>query len=399
MNKKKLLSLIVVSLIAATAAFMYYKRADSEVIAEVSKAETGAIKSAFFTSGMMTYKTQAKLSPELIAKVSQIYVSEGQAVKAGQLLIKLDDAPVKAELEQAQVQVMQAVIEWERTKTESDMRQREARRQKELLEAGMVRADAYESYRQTAEAAALRADYAQKAILLAKAVVAQRLKALDKTEIRSPIDGIVIASPIKVGETAIASSVNLAGSSLMTVADPNSIMVETQIAEFDIGRIRLNQTANITTRAIPNEVFTGKISSIARVTSGDGKTGADAKSLKTVAVQIMLDRSHPEFISGMSCDVALTEAVQKNAVVIPLTALGVESDASVVQFDQQKRSYYVWQVKNRQAVKVPLELGYADEFRQEVRKGLKAGDEIITGPAAYLETLKDGMRINTVSKK
>lgn len=399
MNKKTLITLIAITCISIPVALIYYKRTQPEVMAEVEKVGTGAIQSAFFTSGMMTYKTQAKLSPEIIAKVSQIYVNEGQPVKTGQLLIKLDDSAAKAELNQAQVQVAQATIEWQRIKTEAAMRQREAERQKLLMEAGLVRAEAYEPYRQAAQAASLQADYAEKSILQAKSVVALRQKTLERTEIRSPIDGLVISSQIKVGETAVASSISMAGSSLMTVADPNSIIVETQIAEFDIGRIRLNQTANITTRAIPNEVFTGKVYNIARTTSGEGKTGADAKSLKTVAVQIMLDRTHPDFISGMSCDVALTEAAQRNAVLIPLTALRVESDNSVVKFDQQKRRYYVWQVKNAQAVKVLLELGYADEFKQEVRKGLKAGDEIITGPAAYLETLKDGASVTKVRKQ
>ncbi|MBR7783819.1 efflux RND transporter periplasmic adaptor subunit [Undibacterium luofuense] len=399
MNKKKLITLIAITCISIPVAIVYYKRTQPEVMAEVEKVGTGAIQSAFFTSGMMTYKTQAKLSPEIIAKVSQIYVNEGQPVKTGQLLIKLDDSAAKAELNQAQVQVAQATIEWQRIKTEAAMRQREAERQKLLMDAGLVRAEAYEPYRQAAQAASLQADYAEKSILQAKSVVALRQKTLERTEIRSPIDGLVISSQIKVGETAVASSISMAGSSLMTVADPNSIIVETQIAEFDIGRIRLNQTANITTRAIPNEVFTGKVYNIARTTSGEGKTGADAKSLKTVAVQIMLDRTHPDFISGMSCDVALTEAAQRNAVLIPLTALRVESDNSVVKFDQQKRRYYVWQVKNAQAVKVLLELGYADEFKQEVRKGLKAGDEIITGPAAYLETLKDGASVTKVRKQ
>jgi HlyD family secretion protein len=323
-------------------------------------------------------------------------VQEGQTVEQGQELIKLDDSTVKAEISQMEAQVARGDIEIRRAKNDVEQRQTEWQRQNELTARGMVSKQALDIALNALDNAKFQLESNEKNALQNVAALLQKQKLLEKTIIRSPIQGVVIAIPIKVGETAVASAVSLAGSSLMTIADPSSMVVEAQIAEFDIARIKLGQLAAMTTRAVPNETFTGKVMHIARSVSNDSKTASDNKTVRTVAVQIELANSHPQFVSGMSCDLSLIEGAQAKTLLIPLTALRVDEINTDSFSGAKRRDYYVWQVKNGRVVKQMLEIGYADEHRQEVRKGLALGDEIISGPTALLEKLREGQALPEV---
>ncbi len=398
MNKK--ISIVIALVLAAGAITFFVKnKAVAVVKHQTNKVEQGAISSSFYTAGTLAYRNQARLSAELVAKVTHIYVQEGQAVEQGQELIKLDDSSVKAEISQMEAQVARGDIEIRRAKNDVEQRQTEWLRQNELTARGMVSKQALDLALNALDNAKFQLESNEKNALQNVAALLQKQKLLEKTIIRSPIQGVVIAIPIKVGETAVASAVSLAGSSLMTIADPSSMVVEAQIAEFDIARIKLGQLAAMTTRAVPNETFTGKVTRIARSVSNDSKTPSDNKTVRTVAVQIELATSHPQFVSGMSCDLSLIEGAQAKALLIPLTALRVDEISADNFSGVKRRDYYVWQVKNGRVVKQMLEIGYADEHRQEVRKGLALGDEVFSGPAAFLEKLRDGQALPEVDAR
>jgi len=395
MNKK--ISIIVVLLvIAGITTFFLKNQAVTVVKHQTNKVEQGAISSFFYTAGTLAYRNQARLSAELVAKVTHIYVQEGQTVEQGQELIKLDDSTVKAEISQMEAQVARGDIEIRRAQREVEQKRTEWERQNELMARGMVSKQALDLALNALDNAKFQLESNEKNALQNVAALLQKQKLLEKTIIRSPIQGVVIAIPIKIGETAVASAVSLAGSSLMTIADPSSMVVEAQIAEFDIARIKLGQLATMTTRAVPNETFTGKVTRIARSVSTDNKVPSDNKTVRTVAVQIELANSHPQFVSGMSCDLSLIEGAQAKALLIPLTALRVDETSTDNLSGAKRRDYYVWQVSKGHVVKKMLEIGYADEHKQEVRKGLVLGDEIISGPAAFLEKLRDGQVLSEV---
>lgn len=397
--KKKIVIGLILILLGSGATFFQKTRAVTYVKHQTSQVEKGSIHSAFYSAGTLAYRNQARLSAELVAKVSAIYVQEGQAVDVGQELIKLDDSSVKAEIAQMEALVARGNIDIRRAQSELAQKRIEWERQSELIQRGMVSKQAVDVAQAALDNAKYQLESNEKNALQNVAALLQRQKLLEKTIIRSPIKGVVIAMPIKIGETAVASATGMAGSSLMTIADPNSMVVEVQIAEFDIGRVKLGQKAMMSTRAIPNEHFIGKVARIARSMSNDQNKqgGVDNKALRTVAVQIELEASHPLFISGMSCDLSLIEATQENTLLIPLTALRIDEVETGKFLQTRTRDAYVWQIKSGRAVKTSLELGYADQHKQEVRKGLNVGDEIISGPAALLETLREGDALPTAT--
>ena len=391
---------IAVALAFPAGVALMRQRAKAETVAVVAEVERGSILAEFFSSGTLAYRHQARLSPELVAKVVAIYVQEGDAVAPGQVLIKLDDSTVRAEIAQFEAQCARSKIEVRRLERELDSKRSEWRRQNDLVGQGMISRQAAENALATADNAQFMLESGQKYAVQDAAQLTQRQKLREKTIIRSPIKGVVVNIPIKVGETAVASAQGMPGSSLMDVADPSSMIVEAAIAEFDIGRIKLGQRAVMTTRAAPNQRFSGKVVRIARsMAPTAGRSDADSKSIRTVPVQVELDMVHPSFIAGMSAELSFLEAGQANALVIPLAAVQYQENpfgSMETLANGARRNYFVWQLTNGRAVRRSVELSVSDENRQEVSQGLKLGDVVIAGPASLLATLKEDDRVSSV---
>ncbi len=367
----------------------------------LSDVVSGKIESKFFSSGTLAYRKQARLSAELVARVTQIHVREGQSVREGQALIQLDDSSVRAEIAQADAQLARSKIEVKRLRRDLDNKTTEWRRTSDLMGRGMITKQAAEMAMLALDNAQFQLEAGQEAELQEGAVLMQRQKMLAKTVIRSPIDGVVISIPIKVGETAVASAMSMAGSDLMVVADPGSMLVRALISEFDIGRVRVGQMTVMTTRAAPNQAYAGRVVRVARSMSAETRGGSDNGDIRTVPVDIELAAPPPDLIAGMSCDLSFSEAGQDSALLIPLSAVRFDDEAlSMVSLAfGAKRNYFVWHAVDGRAVKRAVTLGFADEHQQEVRRGLKLGDRVVSGPALLLDGLREGDALSAESTR
>ncbi len=389
-------ALIVLTLFAL--AFFFKFRSTVNPTATLSQASLGAVQSAFFSSGTLVYSEQARLSAELVAKVVKIEAAEGQTVAAGQVLLKLDDSSVRAEIAQAEAQLQRSKIEVSRLARELEGKRQEWERNSALVASGFLNRQVQDAAAVTLDSARFQLAAAEKSTLQEAALLSQRMKLLDKTVIRSPISGVVMSVPIKLGETAVASAQSLAGSDLIVIADPKSMVVEVAVAEFDIARVKIGQKAMISTRAAPNKAYSGRVSRIARIVSAEGgaKGGADSRSVRTIPVRINLDAIADTvgFIAGMSCDVSITEASQPDALLVPIAALRVDAENPMASMEAMvlgaKKTHYVWKVSGAKATRQSVTLGFSDENRQEIRSGLNVGDTVVSGPAALLARLREG---------
>jgi HlyD family secretion protein len=392
---------VVLALAVPLAIAILKKRAPTNPRALIVQVERGSIRAEFFSSGTLAYRHQARLSSELVAKVIAIHVQEGDSVVPGQELIKLDDSTVRAEIAQFEAQLARSKIDVRRLERELESKYTEWQRQGELAAKGMISKQAADASHVAFDSARFLLEAGQKGAIQDAAQLTMRQKLMEKTVIRSPIRGVVINIPIKVGETAVASAQSMAGSSLMDVADPDSMLVEAAIAEFDIGRIRLGQRAIMTTRAAPNRAFPGKVVRIARsMSQSNGRPDPDNKNVRTVPVQVELETIDPAFIAGMSSELSFLEAGQDSALVVPIAAVQVQEDHPLRSMETlangARRVYFVWQLVEGRAIRRNVELSVSDEHRQEVRQGLKFGDHIVAGPASLLASLKEGDRVDVL---
>ena len=260
--KKKL---IIAGVIAAVVALGYFKQSgNSDAISvNIAAAKVEEIKTSILASGTLIYKDQVQLRSEVIGQVSELFIEEGDNVSQGQVLMRLDQRSFNADVEQQQAFVRMQTIAIERQKKQLDNTKAKWLRNKNLYERKMIGQDAFELIDNQHDLAKIDLRSRQEALTQAQATLDKALERLEKTVFRSPIDGIATSVDIKIGETAISGTTNIAGSNLITIADPASILVEVQVDEADIANVRLDQDVDVYAVAFPDDALKGQVKTIA----------------------------------------------------------------------------------------------------------------------------------------
>lgn len=345
------------------------------------------IRSTVLASGKLTHEEQAKLSTEEIGKVTKIYVAEGDHVEKGQLLLQIDDQAYRAAVEQnrAQVQLQQIAIERQQLKLDN-LREKWQRQQK-LYRSKLIDQDSFDAATNDLKISEVDLDSAKESLAQAKAQLDQAKDRLSKTRAYSPMDGVVTSLDIKVGETAISSTTNIPGSSLMTIANPSSIHTEVNVDEADIANVRVGQKAQVYAIAYPDRPVDGVIDSIA-VTA---KKAEGSQSL-SFAVKIRLDNEAGiKLRPGMSCRAEIFTTTKRAVLAVPIQAILVDEDRT----RNKKTQYHVFVDRNGTAKKIEVRVGLSDDTYQEIRGGAEAGARIIIGPDRVLRSLQDGDSVST----
>jgi len=340
-----------------------------------------SIQSSVLASGRLAHEDEVKLMTEEIGRVTQLHIAEGDRVKAGQLLLQIDDEAHRAAVEQSAAQVRMQEIAIERQRLRLENLRAQWQRQQRLFERGLVDEDSFDLLSNELKLAEVDLESAREQLSQARAQLEQAEDRLRKTRVYSPIDGVVTSLDIKVGETAISSTTNLPGSTLMTIANPDSIHTEVNVDEADIANVEVGQRANVYAIAYPDTPIDGVIESIA--VSAKVPEGQQGLSF---AVKIRLDppdgvRLRP----GMSCRAEIFTTTKKDVLAVPIQAILTEESRA-----EGKTTHSVFVNRGGQARKVEVGVGLSDDAYQEITKGLAEGDEIVVGPDRVLRTLRDG---------
>jgi HlyD family secretion protein len=364
---------------------------------------SGQVHAFFHASGQLVYREQVRLSPELVAKVTRIPVKVGDKVEAGQILAQLDDASVRAEISQAEARLAQSRIDIARLEQEYLGKQRDLARSRELQLQGMVSRERIDAAEVASKSAGFLLDASRKTAEQDEAALQQKNRMLDRTVIRSPMRGTVVSLSIKPGETAVASAQGLAGSELMQIANLDGMVAQASVAEYDLARVRLGQEVTVSVPAIPEQTYRGKVLRISQEMTNSvdpSKTNSKDRAYKSVPVLVLMEASDRRFIAGLSCDLQFHEAGRLGALVVPISAIRFDDDSSLnAMMFGGRREPYVWILSQGQVNKRKIVLGVADEQRQEVHNGLKAGEVIVAGPAALLAKLTEGKVISARADK
>ena len=398
--KKKL---IIAGVIAAVVALGYFKQSgNSDAISvNIAAAKVEEIKTSILASGTLIYKDQVQLRSEVIGQVSELFIEEGDNVSQGQVLMRLDQRSFNADVEQQQAYVRMQTIAIERQKKQLDNTKAKWLRNKNLYERKMIGQDAFELIDNQHDLAKIDLRSRQEALTQAQATLDKALERLEKTVFRSPIDGIATSVDIKIGETAISGTTNIAGSNLITIADPASILVEVQVDEADIANVRLDQDVDVYAVAFPDDALKGQVKTIAT----SAKRASNREGL-SFTVKILLESDENiDVRPGMSCRAEIFTKVKGNTIAVPIQSVifeeseGEGSDVKVrgrrggVRIGSSGNSTmtsHVFVLIDGKAVKRDVELGISNDELQEVTKGVDLDEDIIIGPSRLLGKLKDG---------
>ena len=359
---------------------------------KTAKAEVADVQVRVTEVGSVEPDVKVDVKSVLSGKVTELLVREGDRVKRGQVL-----ARVEPDVNQARdlVQVKNSVSEAEIGLTEAKATYE---RNKGLLAQGLLSAQAglesetrYRQMKATRDSAMDKYRIVEESgvpIAVASAGTMQRLN------VTSPMDGVVIRRPVELGDTVMSgvSSFN-AGTVLMTVADVETMIIKAGINEVDIGKVRLEQPVKVTLDAYPKVKFAGKILRIAPAARLEEK-------VKVFDVEIAIEHQGAELRTGMTANIDIVGEKRQKVLTVPVEAIFKKDETEVVYVkkpEQPKKaadtggflsSVFAAGKKDTPAAKPDAKDAWKEKFEtKEIETGLAAVDkvEVVKGLTAGME--------------
>jgi HlyD family secretion protein len=385
-SKKKLLVIAALVLVIAVPVVLKITRGGEVKEVELETVEARVISPTILASGSLIYQTEIRIMSEVMGRVQELYVKEGDQVKKGDLLLRLDPATVRAQVDRLEAGLLGSQLAIERQRVASDTAETKWRRYQQLRESGVIDANTYDEVRSARDQSKVELNSAMQQAKQTEASLKEAREQLAKTELRAPISGRLTAVKIKIGETAVPSATSIAGSDLLVIADTTNLYAEVNVNETDVARVVPGQAARIVPAAFPDKSWQGTVETVA--VSPNQVSGQS----KSYLVKIRLTKSDDlQFHTGMSCR---AEIVTLGTDATPIVAVPVQ----VLQYEESPErdvpaKSSVFTVVDGKASKREVETGVADDTYVAVTKGLEKGASIITGPARTLRFLRDGDRV------
>ena len=397
MSMKKLFFGVLVVLAVALVVWASLRNSNGSVsqveVAEVSRRTVVARVKA---SGNISPRKKVEIQSKVIGEVVALPFKEGDAVKAGQVVVEIEKKLYQAACDQARAALEQAKVQLARAQAELANAELQAARTERLAAEGVVSEQARDQARLALEQARVAVRAQERAIEQARFAYQRALEDLERTTIRSPMDGVVISRRVEVGETAIMGTTNFPGSVLMVIGDLSELVAEVEIPERDVVHVALGQEAQVKVDAIFGEVFPGKVVEIA-------SSGTKLGDVVKFKVKVALDRADPRLKPEMTAKVEIVTRKAENVVAVPLQAVQTrfldEAGKEVFGKTTPREVQVVYLLQASKARMREVKTGVQDELYAEILAGLSGGEKVIVGPYKVLRTLKDGDQVQEAKAK
>ncbi len=331
-------------------------------------------------SGYVVALRQATVSAKAIYKVNEVLVQEGQAVKEGQVIAKLDDTNARAALEQSKAQVQQLESSLAAAKVaDEDARPTYLRNQKQLGE-GLISPETAEASKSIYDAAHTAVLVAEGNLAVAKAAVAVNQRYQDDTVIKAPFDGVVTVKNAQPGE--IVSPQFSGGGGIAKIVDMDSLEVDVDVSENFIHRVHSQQPATITLNAYPDWQIPAEV--IAVIPTAD-------RSKATVKVRIGFKQKDARIVPEMGARVAFLDDAHEARANSPAAPAGVIVPPEAVQANGDSGVVFV--VNGNTVEQRTVRLGTRNPDGQTILAGVPAGTLLAVGD---LSKLADRSKVHIV---
>lgn len=390
-------------------------------------------------NGKIKPETEVKISPDVSGEVVELFVKEGDQVKAGDLLARIDPKiyasnydrvlaglnTQKANLANARARVAQVEAQFINAKAVFERNER-LWKEKAISAAEYDAAkSAFEVARAEVMAGQENVKGAEYGVKSAEASLKEASENLYKTSIYSPVAGTISKLNVEKGERVAGASQFSSGTEILRIANLQIMEVIVSVNENDINRVSLNDTALVEVDSYLNRKFKGVVTRIATSAnvlgvSADQVTNFDVKiRMLPESYSDLLNKDRAPFRPGMSASVDIQTISANNVLTVPIQAVTTrkdsadkkktivmsDTDARVIEDEAKPKSNepvqeYVFVVEGEKAVQRKVKTGIQDNTSIEITEGLKEGEKVISGPfRAISRTLKDGSLIKVVSKE
>ncbi|MFC7357976.1 efflux RND transporter periplasmic adaptor subunit [Jejudonia soesokkakensis] len=418
MKKKTLIWVVVIAVVliiallgAHSAGMIGSKQTGKEV--EVTTIAPIKIVETVAATGKIQPEVEVSLSSEVSGEIIDLPVKEGQEVKKGDLLVKINPDLIQAALSQSQAGLQN--VRAQLSQAEASLKNAKANydRNKTLFEKGVISKSEWDRSIAEYEGAQAGKQSAYYNVQSAAANVKQTRDNLSRTSIYAPMDGTISMLAVELGERVVGTA-QMAGTEIIRVANLNNMEVEVDVNENDIVKLALGDSTIVEVDAYLKREFKGIVTEIAN--SAQSTLTADQVTNFKVKVRILpesyadLTEGKPEsyspFRPGMTATVDIITNKKEDVIGVPISAIVIKNDTSSTRkagrekIDINDEKFECVFVNDGGKAKLRVvTTGIQDDSNIEIKTGLQEGDVVITGPYnTVTKSLQTGDLIDTEKK-
>jgi HlyD family secretion protein len=387
-------------------------------------------------SGKIYPETQVKIAPEVSGEIIALNIKEGDSVRKGQLLVRINPTIYSSMVNQAQASVSQTRASSENTvkmvaqaKSQFDLARAAYNRNQKLYQDKVISAVEFEQAQAQFESAKAQYEASQASssggrygVQGAQASLSQARENLRKTTIMAPTSGIISQLNVKLGERVVGTA-QMAGTEMLTIADMNRLEVRVDVSETDIAKVKIGDTTIIEADAYRHRKFKGVVSRV-DVSSGSGgalaqQASTDQVTNYTVRIYILpssyadlsanLQAGKFVFKPGMSSSVEIQTRKERNILSVPVNAVTTRDWPDSVKklhkeseggSEEIRQVVFVYDAKTKQVSLRDVKTGIQDNQYIQITEGLKSGEQVVIAPyGAITRLLKDKSTVHVVKKE
>jgi membrane fusion protein, macrolide-specific efflux system len=349
-----------------------HKLLDASLIVPVKR---GDLAIEVIETGKVQPRERVEIKSKVAGQVEQVFVVEGQHVKRGQPLLRIDATDFRRDVARAQAEVERAVADIAQVQNGLEYAKLNLDRRKKGLEnrgTSQADVDLAENELHSKEVGIKTAQSTLTGLKVALGAAEDRLR---YTQINSPIDGTIIEKGIRVGEVVTPGvQATFEGKALLTVADLSTLIVRAELNQIDVAKVILEQKVSLTLDALPGKTYEAKITKIA-----PASTTPKGKDVDVFPVEATLTTADVAIKPGMTADVRIHIETRAKVLSLPIEAVVKESGKSWI-------SKVTTNDKGLQkADKLEVKLGARNDREVEVLSGIAEGEKVLIKPASSAE--------------
>lgn len=434
-SKKKwiIIGATVLLAILVAAGVMKGRNKDAGIVVSTEKAFVKTITQVVTATGKVQPEVEVKISPEVAGEIIELPVKEGDVVKKGEVLVRIKPDYYQAQLEQQEASLLSAKASSVLSKARLLKAEQDLKQAQDLYAKQLVSDADFLNTKTNLDVAQAEYESSLAQIRRTEGSVDQARDQLSKTTIYAPIDGSISSLTSEVGERVVGTG-QFEGTEIMRVADLSNMEVRVKVNENDIVNVKLGDKAVLGVDALPGRKLAGTVKEIS--SSAQGLSNANSQTTASASdevanflVKIRIAERDGKLRPGMSATADIETQTVENVIAVPIQSVTVRAEGGKTteelqqqkakeareksgnelevaderrearrQRDQLKRVIFI---KEGDKVRLQsVETGIADNTHIEIKTGVKAGDEVVSGSyAAISRRLKDGAKVQLEKPK
>jgi len=363
--KRKILIGALIFIIILFFIFLNFLQGEKVKEVEIETPKKGDIVEVVKMEGKIKAYKQVEVGSDVMGRIEKIMVRERQKVKKGDILCIISPETYRARVLEMEARLKADLSKYEVLKNEYE-------RTKELFSKDLISKSEFER---------IEADYlSMKSAIESDSFILKEAKEnLKKCYIRSVIDGEVLSINKEEGEMAVVG-INVPGNVIMVIADRSKLIVNGEINESEISKIKKGDTAIVKVSALEGKEFKGIVENVGGVPISS--SGIETQGTAFFPVKILLLEGDSLLLPGMNASCKIITKKKKDVFTLPYSAIGREKD-----------KHFVFVKRKGRAEKRFISIGIQGEERVEIVEGISENDTIIIGPQKILNSIKEGEKV------